>query len=164
MLNNSFLFRTFLFLSIILVYSCNNKIDNKTYDFNDNIKGSWYLLNLKGETPKEYVECYISNEDFYVLSEHGLINIFSYEIGENSIFIANDSVTENNPRVKIFEDKFSLVFNDSIEVVYKKIDKGIMPKVFIDDKTLKDCYFESFFKRKEVYDRTKLNIEKQKDK
>lgn len=140
---------TFLFI----LTSCSSKTSKVTID----ISGNWKTSSIKEAKIEEYLEYYITKNEIYVLSEYGLINTFNYSIDKNLIFHANDTITNNDPIVIIGDDQmsFQLMFRDSTNILsYSKINKGILPEVYINNKELKDCYYKSFFFRFDEYDNT----------
>ena len=140
---------TFLFTLI----SCSSKTSKVTID----ISGNWKTSSIKEANIGEYLEYYITKNEIYVLSENGLINTFNYSIDKNLIFHVNDTITKNDPIIIIDDDKisFQLMFRDSKNILsYSKINKGILPEVYINNKELKDCYYKSFFLRFDEYRKT----------
>jgi len=138
-----------LFLIGFSFYSCIEQ-NNKRKE-NKDITGNWKIVSYKNNPIDEYLELYINKDEFYVLSEYGLINTLRYKITDDMLIHYNDSITSFDPKVEINKNKLILNFSDSTKFIYNQIEKGILPKVYIEDANLKDCYYESFFQRQEKY-------------
>ena len=139
---------TYILSIVFLIFSCSN-IDN---NYEINIQGNWQIEYIKSRLSlNEYRELYIDKDNIYTFSDAGIIYIRTYNINDNMTIYFDEENTNNNPKVSIDGNKLIFVYSDSTKIEYKYIDKGILPKVYAQDKELKDCYYISFFTRMEQF-------------
>ena len=144
-------------LIIVSLFSCKENKINKSFE--KDIYGNWQLKYDENGFHAEnneldigiYQELYINNDSLFIYTTFGFTYMFEYKIGDDMSLLTDYTVLQKDAKIKVSEDKLVFNFPNSPEVVYEKIEKGILPKVYMEDEDLIDCYYESFYMRQEKY-------------
>lgn len=137
--------------------SCRESQINKNVE--KDISGNWQLKYCENELHAEnneldigiYQELYINDEAIFIYTLAGLTYIVDYEIEDDMSLNTNYTNLPKGTKIKVSDNRLFFNFPDLNRVIYEKIEKGILPKVFMEDEDFLECYYKSFYMREEKY-------------